>query len=75
MDELPEFYTDPYLRRYFLVRYMAEASLVVLGVWGIRNVIENIQARRWRKLTPWLEISLGFFYFDQKIYEKFILKV
>jgi hypothetical protein len=37
-DELPDYYSDPYLRRYYLIRFFAEAAMVSLGVWGIKLI-------------------------------------
>jgi hypothetical protein len=37
-DSLPDYYNDPYLRRYWLIRYIAEAGICTLGVWGFKLV-------------------------------------
>lgn len=71
VEELPDFYTDPYLRRYFIFKYVTEACLVSLSVWGIKNIAQNLSAKRFKKVSPWLELSLGFFYLDQQLFKKF----
>jgi hypothetical protein len=38
MDNLPDYYKDPYLRRYWIVKYATEAVLCSLGVWGMKLI-------------------------------------
>ncbi len=54
VEELPDYYTDPYLRRYFIIKFIAEASLLTIGVWGFKHIVENLAARKYKKVSPWL---------------------